>query len=172
MSDSSIPKLKKGMKLFVQGNNDGKYFHLQHAVMSSPISSSLPGAFKLAADMIIDAHLAAKDSHNDILLFPVLYLYRHCIELKLKDLLLLGIRTRFFDEATADKILDKDKGIISKHGLCALWHKVKDFLAHSSQNDPQLKVAKSMINDLHQIDRDGQTLRYDRVKVTLQLRRP
>src|SRR5689334_18233937 len=87
-----IPRLKPGMKLFVSGTNEGKFFHLHHAVMSSPFYPPLPGAFKLAADMILDAHLAANGSHNDILLFPVLYLYRHCLELKLKDLLLLGIR--------------------------------------------------------------------------------
>jgi hypothetical protein len=168
----SIPKLKPGMKLFVPGTNEGKFFHLHHAVMSSPIYPPLPGAFKLAADMILDAHLAANGSHNDRLLFPVLYLYRHCVELKLKDLLLLGIRTRFFDEVAADKILDEDEGITSEHRLYALWHKVKDFLAHSYQNDPQLKVAESMINDLHQVDKDGQTLRYDREKGTLRLRRP
>jgi hypothetical protein len=168
----SIPKLKAGTKLFVPGTNDGKFFHLHSAVISSPITSPLPGAFKRAADMILDAHLAARGSHNDVLLFPVLYLYRHCIELKLKDLLLLGIHTRFFDEAAVDKILDEDEGIIGEHRLCALWHKVQDFLAHSYQDDPQLKVAESMINDLHQIDKDGQTLRYDRVKGTLQLRRP
>jgi hypothetical protein len=172
MSALSNPKLKGGTKLFAPGTNDGKFFHLHHAVMSSPIYPPLPGAFKLAADMILDAHLAAKGSHNDILLFPVLYLYRHCVELKLKDLLLLGIRTRFFDEAAADKIIDEDEGIIGQHRLCALWNKVRDFLAHSYPNDTQLKVAESMINELHEIDKDGQTLRYDRVKDTLQLRRP
>ncbi len=172
MSGLSIPKLKPGIKLFVPGTNDGKFFHLHHAVISSPIYPPLPGAFKLAADMILDGHLAAKGSHNDILLFPVLYLYRHCVELKLKDLLLLGIRSRFFDGEVADKILDEDNGIIGQHRLCALWNMARDLLAHSYQNDAQLKVAESMINELHQIDRDGQTLRYDRVKGTLQLRRP
>jgi hypothetical protein len=140
--------------------------------MSSQIYPPLPGAFKLAADMILDSHLAANGSHNDILLFPVLYLYRHCVELKLKDLLLLGIHTGFFDEATTDKILDEEDGIIGEHALCALWNKARDLLAHHCQNDPELKIAESMINDLHQIDKDGQTLRYDRVKGTLQLRRP
>jgi hypothetical protein len=168
----SVAKLKPGMKLFAPGSNEGKFFHLHHAVMSSPIYPPLPGAFKLAADMILDAHLAANGSHNDRLLFPVLYLYRHCVELKLKDLLLLGIRTQFFDEAAAEKILDEDEGVIGQHRLCALWNKVKDFLAHSYQGDTQVKFAESMINELHQIDKDGQTLRYDREKGTLQLRRP
>lgn len=168
----SISKLKPGMKLFVPGTNEGKFFHLHHAVMSSPVYPPLPGAFKLAADMILDSHRASNGSHNDILLFPVLYLYRHCVELKLKDLLLLGIRTQFFDEAAADKILDEEEGIIGQHRLCRLWSKVRDFLAHSYQHDEQLKVAEAMINDLHQIDKDGQTLRYDRVKGTLRLRRP
>jgi hypothetical protein len=176
MPDLSIPKLKLGMKLFVPGTNAGKFFHLHSAVGSSPIYPPLPGAFKLAADMILDAHLAAKGSHNDILLFPVLYLYRHCIELKLKDLLLLGIRTQFFDEAAVDKILgkgeDEGKGIISQHRLCVLWNTARDLLAHNYQSDSQLKVAESMVNELHQADKDGQTLRYDRVKDTLKLRRP
>jgi hypothetical protein len=168
----SVPKLKSGMKLFVPGTNAGKFFHFHSAVISSPIYPPLPEAFKRAADMILDAHLAAKGSHNDILLFPVLYLYRHCVELKLKDLLLLGICSGFFNKATADKILDKDKGIIGKHALCALWNKARDLLAHHYPSELQLKVAESMINDLHQIDPDGQTLRYDREKGTLKLRRP
>lgn len=172
MSDVSIPKLKKGTKLFIPGKNDGKFFHLHSAVISSPIHPPLPGAFKLAADMILDSHLAAHGQHHDRLLFPVLYLYRHCVELKLKDLLLLGIRSRFFDEAAVDKILDEKEGIIGQHPLCALWNKARDLLAHHYPNDEQLKVAESMINDLHQVDKDGQTLRYDRVKGTLQLRRP
>jgi hypothetical protein len=172
MSDLSIPKLTPGMKLFVPGTNNARFFHLHHAVMSSPIYPPLAGAFKLAADMILDAHLAAKGPHNDILLFPVLYLYRHCVELKLKDLLLLGIRLRFFDEAAVDKILDERKGITGQHRLYALWNKARDLLAHHYQSDSQLKVAESMINELHQIDKDGQTLRYDRVKGTLKLRRP
>jgi hypothetical protein len=172
MFDQSSPKLKPRMKLFVRGNNAGKSFQLHHAVMSSPIYPPLPGAFKLAADMILDAHLAAKGSHNDILLFPVLYLYRHSVELKLKDLLLLGIRAGFFDDEAAGKILDDDHGIIGQHRLCALWNKARDLLAHHYQNGSQLKVAESMMGELHQIDKDGQTLRYDRVKGTLQLRRP
>ncbi len=115
--------------------------------------------------MILDMpHVAARGSHNDVLLFPVLYLYRHCIELKLKDLLLLGIRN-LIDEAAADKILDEDEGITGEHRLWPVGIRRRNF-SHSYQNDPQLKVAESMINDLHQIDKDGQTLRYDRVKGT------
>ena len=168
----STPKLKPGMKLFVPGTNAGKFFHLHSAVLTAPISSPLPGAFKLAADMIIKEHIDAKESHSDRLLFPVLYLYRHCMELKLKALLLLGIRTGFFTGVAADVILDESEGIIGQHRLSALWNKAKEFLAHSYKNDPQITIAESMINDLHQIDIDGQTLRYDREKGTLRLRRP
>jgi hypothetical protein len=172
MSGVSISKLKPGMKLFAAGTNASKFFHLQHAVLTSPVYPPLAGAYKLAADMILDSHLATRGSHHDILLFPVLYLYRHCVELKLKDLLLFGILSRFFNKAAADKILDKKNGIIYQHRLCTLWNKARDLLAHHYPGDSQLKVAESMINDLHQIDPDGQTLRYDRVKGTLKLRRP
>jgi hypothetical protein len=167
----SKSKLKKGMKLFAAAK-EGKFFHLQSALLSSPIYPQHAEAFKTAADMIIDWHLAAKRGpHHDTLIFPVLYLYRHCLELKLKDLVLLGIRTDFFDEAETAKILDEKNGVYGKHELCPLWTKAKRLILHSYPKDDEAQVAESMINDFHQIDMDGQTLRYDRKKGTLALRR-
>jgi hypothetical protein len=171
MSEDSIPKLKHGMKLFIPGNKKGKFFHLHSAVMSSPIYPPLPGAFRQAAELMIDAHLAASGPHNDSLLFPVLYTYRHGLELQLKELLLLGIRIGFFDEAAVEALLDDKKGIANEHGLYALWNKAMELLSHSYPGDPQPKVAESMVSAVHQIDKDGQTLRYNRTK-GMKLRRP
>ena len=74
------------------------------AMLSAPIYPQHAEAFKLSADMILDAHQSAKGPHRDTLLFPVLYLYRHCVELKLKDLIFLGIRCEYFDDATVAKM--------------------------------------------------------------------
>jgi hypothetical protein len=163
MSDS-IPKLKKGMKAFAC-TKQGKFFHLQSALLSSPIYPQHADAFKIAADMILDSHQSAEQGpHHDALLFPVLYLYRHCLELKLKDLVLLGVRTHFFDSAEVVEIL-------GEHELCPLWTRAKRLMLDSYPNDNEAQVAESIINDFHQIDKDGQTLRYDRRRGTLQLRR-
>jgi hypothetical protein len=168
---SEPQKLKAGMKLFLPGNCKGKYFHLHSAVMSATIYPTPPGAFRRGAEMQLDAHLAASGPHNDKLLFPVLYNYRHGLELWLKELLLLGIRTGFFDEAQAEKLLDKEGGISKEHKLATLFHKAKGVLADNYPDDGQLRVAESMVNDLNQIDKDGQTLRYERTK-GMELRRP
>ena len=75
----SKPKLRKGMKAFAS-TKDGKFFHLQSTLVS-PMYPQHAEAFKIAADMILDAHEAAtRGPHHDRLLYPVLYLYRHCLE--------------------------------------------------------------------------------------------
>jgi hypothetical protein len=161
---NSIPKLRKGMKVFGY-RKQGKYFHLRSAVSFVPGCSQHAEAFKTAADMILDSHQSAKGGRNhDELVFPVLYLYRHCLELKLKDLVLLGVRTRFFT-------LTEVQSILGEHELCPLWTKAKKLLLDSYPNDSEAPVAESIINDFHQIDQHGETLRYDRQKGTLRLRR-
>ena len=87
MSDST-PKLKKGVKRFASTTKDKA--SISTCSTQSCHRRCIPhfrAAFKLAADMILDSHQVAQGAgHNDKLLFPVLYLYRHCIELQLKDL--------------------------------------------------------------------------------------
>jgi len=161
---NSIPKLKKGMKALAC-TEQGKFFHLHSALLSNPIYPQHAEAFKIAADMILDSHQSAKRGlHHDTLLFPVLYLYRHCLELKLKDLVLLGVRIRLFD-------LTKVAGILEKHELCPLWTKAKRLILDSYPKDDEAQAAEAIINEFHRVDPDGQTLRYDRKKGTLELRR-
>lgn len=74
----SKPKLKKEMKAFTYTKR-GKFFHLQSAILSSPIYPKHAEAFKTTADMALAWHESVKQRpHHDALLFPVLYLYRHC----------------------------------------------------------------------------------------------
>ena len=163
MMSNSAPKLKSGMKAFAHSGN-GKYFHLESARVNSRIYPQHSAAFKLAAELTLDAHETGNQlSNNDTLLFPVLYLYRHCLELMLKDLILLGVRTRFFT-------LDEVSEIVSEHPLCPLWTKVKRFLIDSFPVADDLSIVESVINDFHQIDPNGQILRYERNKDSLRLR--
>jgi hypothetical protein len=160
---NSIPKLKKGMKALAC-TKQGKFFHLQWARMSARIYPNHSEAFKVAADMILDSHQSTIGGpHHDTLLFPVLYLYRHCLELKLKELVLLGVRIEFFELAKVAENLEK-------HRLCPLWTKAKRLILHSYPKDEEAQAAEGIINEFHRIDPDGQTLRYDRKKGTLELR--
>lgn len=153
-------------------------------LLSTPIYPQHAEAFKIAADMILDSHQAAKRGpHRDTLLFPVLYLYRHCLELKLKDLVLLGVRIGFFDLtkekpeccALCNRPLPRRRmdvaEILEKHELCPLWTKAKRLILDNYPKDDEAQAAEAIINEFHRVDPDGQTLRYNRKKGTLELRR-
>lgn len=115
----SIPWPKKGTKAFVPAKTDAKYFYLPSLFMGLPIHAE---AFKTAAEMLLDVHLSEKRGPSrDTLLLPVIYLYRHGLELKLKDLVRVGARRDFFDSEKVTKVLEG-------HSLAKLWTKVKQLL--------------------------------------------
>jgi hypothetical protein len=167
----STPKLKAGATLFDYNEGEGKYFHLPSA-LPSPIYPARSRAFKLAADLILDSHQSAPGpEHNDALQFPVLCLYRHCIELILKDLIRLAIRCDFFDGNTIEQMRDKKNGMLGKHNLLDLWEKAKAFLEHRYPNEEQVPLAEPHIQKLHMIDPTGQTTRYELKKGTWEFNR-
>ena len=151
MSDTS--ELTEKDKTFAY-SGEGKYFHKRSAI-GFPVFPQRAEAFKLAADMILDAHEAADDRpHNDRLLFPVLYLYRHCLEVQLKDLIRLAVHCDFYELAAVEKIL-------RKHRLEPLWEKARPFLIDGYKN-PGFDEIEAMVQLFDNIDDDGQTLRYER----------
>ena len=157
-------KLRKGAKPFTY-TDQGRFFHLQSALLSSPMYPQHAEAFKIAADMILDAHQSTeRGPHHDTLVFPVLYLYRHCLELRLKDLVMLGVRTGLFDLSEVEEML-------GEHKLCPLWARAKKLIQDGYPDDDEAATAESIINEFHRIDKHGQTLRYDRERRSLKLRR-
>lgn len=113
-------------------------------------------SFRKAADIVLEKCMEDGDEPaNDTLFFPVLYTYRHCIELSLKSLVIVGIERDFFQEEDVEKHL-------KKHDLAKLWNKAKQLLMDAWPNaDPTpLKATETVINKLHQFDSDGQASRY------------
>lgn len=154
MKSKPFPWPKKGNKAFASAES-GKSFHLKSIFWSYPQHA---GAFKLAAEMVIDRYEDDPESpYHDELLFPVAYLYRHCLEIKLKDLIRVGIAVKFFKRADV-------KDVLNDHNLAKLWTKVKKLVAHRWPNeDPTpLNAAEAIVNEFHQADPNGQVFRYDR----------
>jgi hypothetical protein len=164
MSDSA-PKLKKGMRVFAK-RGQGPCFDLHWALLSSPIYPQHAKAFKDAADMILDSYGSTNTQHNDPLLFPVLYLYRHYLELQLKDILYLGIKCGHYTAAQIATMTEnrkgQQKGILIRHDLIKLWTAAKRLLQKHYPKDNQIALVEPTIQDFHKIDFDGQTVRYDR----------
>jgi len=161
----SARKLKKGMRVFAKRAN-GVFFNLHRALLSLPIYPQHAKAFKDAADNILDSYGSASAPHNDMLLFPVLYLYRHYLELQLKDIVFLGIKCGDYTEVQIAKMTENrkghEKGILIRHDLIKLWTAAKGLLAKHYPKGNQTALVEPIIQDFHKIDFDGQTIRYDR----------
>ena len=144
---------KKGDKLF-SGDGEGKHFHLGSILWHNPGYSR---GFKEAADTLIEAYDASPDRpYRDELLFPVGYLYRHCLELKLKELIQIGVALRVLSRKEVEEAL-------GNHNLAKLWTKGRKPIDDCWPNGDQtpLKAVESVINEFHQADRTGQAFRYE-----------
>ncbi|AMV25146.1 hypothetical protein VT84_12175 [Gemmata sp. SH-PL17] len=166
--------LEPGMSLFVAPENGRRYFHVEYAQVSYPIFPGHANAFKTAAEMLIDQYLG-QTFNNDSLVFPVLTLYRHSVEIVLKDLVRLGLAMDIYDDADLKAILGKDykagelsrDAVLTKHKLPPLWCYTLKLITSVEAGDERVAVAAELIDQFHAVDEDGQTLRYDRDARTL-----
>jgi hypothetical protein len=98
----------------------------------------------------------------DIYVYPIIYLYRHFIEMALKSIFqtaVIGLLDR--------KLSSADQTTLGKHDLQALWNMLRPMLAevckasdHSPLPTADLKGIDAYINQIHKHDPDGQRFRY------------
>ncbi len=154
MAKHDFPWPNKGDKLFVEeANINEKAFHLG-LYMRTGIQHA--GAFKAAADIVIDSSEEAnRREYQDDLLHPVAYLYRHALELKLKELVRYGIAMHCYNRADVEEIL-------GRHNLAKLWTQAKLAITHRWPQDDlaDVKAVEAVVNEMHQTDNDGQKWRY------------
>lgn len=135
----------------------GKTFDLETICWRLPQHAN---AFKLAADMVIDAYEGAhRVPHRDELFFPVAYLYRHFLELKFKSLIRVARDQGFWQSGQVNRIL-------KRHDLLDLWTQARIVLERGWPGGPlgPLDGIENVVKQFHKADPDGQTLRYDRDK--------
>ena len=116
--------------------------------------------FAQAADRIIEHRLSKPQSNSDDGLFmPVAYLYRHSIELNIKDLISFFISTGELKESiTLWELLQRS------HSLSKLWSRIEPLirrLAHDEQ-DPAADNVASFLSRLDACDPGGTSMRYSR----------
>ena len=108
--------------------------------------------YKKAADKLVQ-NLDKKHSEIDYLVYPIIFLYRHHIELILKNLLALNIQ------------LSQSKEKIPKnHKIRDIWPRVKGHYRqiNQGQNSKELKFVDNIIEELDTIDPDSMNFRYSR----------
>lgn len=77
-----------------------------------------PDAYKQAADKLVDQ--IEGHSHEDRLIFPIIFLYRHFVELKIKEIIIQ------LDRLSGTQIAEKQ---FKKHQLMPLWSYAREHLA-------------------------------------------
>ena len=105
------------------------------------------------------AELLAASCENDryesaTLVYPILYNYRHAVELALKWIIM-----KFGDYASVEV------GDYEHHNLWKLWCVYKEIVLELGSDDGNtLEVVEQVIKDLHDLDKSGQAFRYADVK--------
>jgi len=113
MNINSTPWPNKGDELF-KADTDG-YHNAVLNCWGDSLESYIAG-YKRAADLLVGY---IKDSHNDqdILVFPIVFLYRQYVELRLKDIIKNG-----------NHLLDNQLGYSKSHNLLKLWESCRKII--------------------------------------------
>lgn len=152
MADGDINWPRKGDRAFKRSVPPVDHARLEAFVI--PSDGTYLVGFQRAADMIVDA--AKTDEGNpDDLFFPVAYLYRHHLELMLKELVRLGLRLGSIEGC---------ENILGQHNLEQLWNRAKQLIKEVWSDSPHddLRAVEQVILEFHKLDPTGQAFRYAR----------
>ena len=148
---------RKGDKAFIGEIAPHSPVHAYLDWLKYYTSDHISRSFKEAADMIVKTLESGKFSgHPDIFFFPICYLYRHIIELELKDIIEIGVRLNILSDD------EKYKELQGSHSLHPLWNRAEAVLKEFYSGDPpeDLRAAGSLVQQFHELDKTGQSFRY------------
>lgn len=152
--NENVGWIKKDAKIFLPGGNMNEYSYFGWGKTTTQFYGYIMG-YKDAADILIeDAIHSDSNMKLDTLIFPVLFLYRHSIELYLKRIYL-----ELFDEN-----LNEKKTFLKKrgHNLLAVWEKVRIIIERYSMEEEKkdIPIAEEYIKQINQIDENSFNFRY------------
>ena len=106
--------------------------------------------YKRAANVLVE-HVRGKRSDLDVLVYPIIFLYRQCMELRLKHIIGNGRR-----------LLDQTGKYPKHHKLDKLWGEARKILEEVYEGDPKedLVQVEEYINQFCSRDPFGSAFRY------------
>jgi hypothetical protein len=120
--------------------------------------------FRRAGDYLAE-HVCNTGSDQDVLVYPIVYLYRHHVELVLKAI--VKTASALLERELTERDLEK----LGSHGLTQLWETTRPLLApvcEMAGNPPfpaeDIEGIDSYIRQIHEHDPDGQRFRYATLK--------
>ncbi len=121
--------------------------------------------FRMAASRLA-LQVCETHSDQDSLVYPILYLYRHHLELVLKDVF------RTVAKLLDHSIADGEEKTLGRHDLVPLWELIAplleplcDFAGENPIPAEDIEGVRSYLRQLNEHDPDGQRFRYATIKV-------
>lgn len=111
--------------------------------------------YRMAGDLLIED----AGNNTSFLVYPIIFLYRHCIELRLKQISIVGnklLKTQVFTEKEMNEIL------FHTHDLDKLWSYSKTIIGKlfPDESEEKLSSIKKMIDCFSIMDRTSYEFRY------------
>ncbi len=112
---------------------------------------SYASAYQIAAMRLIDSALDENLRERDFLVYPIIFLMRHCLELRLKELV-QGL----------NYCIEGDRQFTPRHEVDKLWEEFKEKyrLIGEDIDEEQTKVLDKLIREFHDFDRKSMEFRY------------
>lgn len=159
MKEFDIPWIQKGDKLFISGDycSEAVIYHDKHM---NKWDLYAQGYYE-AAERLIDSLDGKHPSINEKLVYPICFLYRHFIELRLKEIIFYG--SRLIDSPR--NITQEDR--LAHHNIEKLWEQaVIPILTKVFPDGPleDLEVARDYILQYVKIEHEqcsGKTIEVD-----------
>ncbi|MDM4014624.1 hypothetical protein [Roseiconus lacunae] len=107
--------------------------------------------YRLAAGLLA-THVETQNDDHDFLVYPICYLYRHHLELQIKQIIRTGRR-----------LLDKDGDSPAHHKLADLWPLAKGLIREAVPNQPdppEFRALDLFIDQFATVDYDAQAFRF------------
>lgn len=142
-----LPWPQKGDQLFIVGDD---WWHNACLNFMSDKWELYVIGYRTAADILVD-YVKQTHGDQDFLVFPIVFLYRQYLELRLKDLI-----------RTGNPLLDEPPDFPKKHELNKLWEICRPILEKLEPQVPSqdLEAIKEAIAKFCTIDPSSESFRY------------
>jgi HEPN domain-containing protein len=106
--------------------------------------------YKTAADILVK-HVAEHSSHQDTIVYPIVFLYRQHIELRFKEVIREGLL-----------LLDEGQDFPKTHKLDKLWSLVKEIIEKvwPGEDTEEFGLIGHVVNEFSAIDPESMSFRY------------
>jgi hypothetical protein len=157
----AIPWPMPGDQLF---NDDSDWWHNAHLNLGGKGWESYAAGYKDAADSLARRFLKNWQG-NDILTYPMVFCYRHYLELRLKQIIILGQMLLAGPIRIKQEILEKR--LENDHNLTRLWEPCREIIEGLGNEGywpkdsvQQLDIVQNLINEFEEKDGESINFRY------------